>query len=924
MLYGRRRELATLRQLLDGARAARGGALLVRGEAGVGKTAMLEAAAADATDMRVLRIRGAEAEADLAFGGLHALLRDHVDRIGRLPESQAAVLRGALGLGEQTHADRFLTGLAVLTMLGDLAEERPLLCVVDDVHWLDRSSADALLFAVRRLHAEPVAVLLAARAGHAPSFAASDLQQVHLGRLDQADAARLLTDTYTRMPPRARARVLAEAGGNPLALLELARDMAPDGTPRSHGWGDSAAEAVLDLFAERVAALPERTRTLLLIAATEGPGQTAVVLAAARQLGADATDAAPAEAAELVRFSTHRVEWRHPLAAAAVRRAATLAQRMAAHRALAAAVDPQLDADRRAWHRAAATIGPDEDVAADLVHTADRARARGGDSAVAAAYERAAEVGTIGEPRGRRTLAAAHAAVQAGQFDEAETLARRAADAWAAADVVAESASIEASVAEEGLRMSSAHSILDAAAQRVAPTDPGSAGRLWFRAVDAAIAAGDTRRVAASARQAAQAGLPAHARVFALARAAAGFAGDPGAVADALDALRSLVGQSEPTQEGAGRESPLLLSWLLLLGDDTAALAAGESQAHRQRQRGAAGILPWTLSGLARAQWNRGRVLDALASVQEGLTLARDTGQGLSRSYLAAIHGDLAAARGDTDTCTEVAAGADAGLARALAACSLNLLDLGQGRYEQALDRYDLVAGPEFRIFTHGALPDLVEAAYRQGEVRAGEDAAAWFYAWAEQAAQPWALGVAARCRALLEPDPDAAARRFTEAVSWHRASSGRPFERARTELLYGEWLRRHRTRGAARAPLRSAAELFGALGADPWTERARGELRAAGESSTSAPGEASAALRRLTPQELQVVRLAVAGLSNREIGARLFLSPRTAGYHLSNAYRKLGVASRRELQHVVPFEGPAGGTAEASDPLTPASSRRP
>ncbi|QVQ52336.1 AAA family ATPase [Spiractinospora alimapuensis] len=890
MLYGRDTERAELRAMVASARSGRSTARIVRGAAGIGKTALLDATVAEAPDFHLLRALGVESESELAFAGLSALLGRYSDRLDRLPDAQGRALSAALGLGSGGDHDRFLVGLGVLTLLAELAEEHPVLCVVDDAQWLDRSSAEALLFAARRVHAERIALVFAARRGHAPEFTAPGIDELQLAPLPEPAARQVLDDALGPASTYVRDRLLREADGNPLALRVLARGGST--ATRSEPVRTSTERAI----AAELAHLPERTRTLLLLVAVDATQDAGVVFAAGRALGADVHDLAPAERADLVRVTEGRVIPGHPLVRAAVLGAATTHDRARAHLTLANALHPEVDADRRAWHHAAAQNGPEESTARELERVAERSSARGGFAGVGAALERAAELSPDPERRGRRTLGAANALLHAGSLHQAEELGARAAALLPHPVDRARVAEIRATVAEEGGRPRAAFRTLVDAASAVAESDPHRADHLYFRAVDAAITACDVDAVT-RITDGAPGGDRGGTAAAALARAATGFASDSDdALATAVASLRHLVEIPQPA-DAPSRDAPLRLSWLLLLGDDTGLLDLAEAQAQEQRARGAVGVLPWTLSGLARAQWNSGRVHEAVASATEGATLAAQTGQNLSASYLASIQTELAAVQGDGAR-GAAAIGPPGGdvtaVSRVLDACVSVLRDLGQGRHERALDHQAVLTDGNHRMFTFAALPDLVEAAARAGEPERAADAGHWFVRWAHHTASPWAVAVAARCQALLATSSEAE-RYFARAVDHHRTSGTRPFERARTELLYGEWLRRHRGRAAARPLLRSAADLFESVRAHPWARRSHAELRATGESRRH-PTSVSTGLDRLTPQELQVVRLAAQGLSNREIGGHLFLSPRTVGYHLSNAYPKLQVASRREL----------------------------
>ncbi|MDV6011641.1 AAA family ATPase [Haloechinothrix sp. LS1_15] len=902
MLHGRSREQATIDAMLTSARNGHSATLVIRGDAGIGKSALLDYAAHTASDMRVLRGAGVESESELPFAGLHLLLSGHLDRLDALPDKQAQALRGALGMAPVAGSDRFLIGLAVLTLLADIAEEQPLLCLIDDAHWLDHASAEALMFTARRLHADGIVLLFAARDLHAPAFPAHGLPELRLTELDGDAASALLDECAGDLPHHARSHILQEAHGNPLALLELpAAQREGQLTPYSPAVRPQAPRSrIQHTFAERIRSLPEATQALLTVAAADDTGDPSVILPAAAAFGASLEDLEPAERKHLMHYVDGSLAFRHPLIRTAAYQHAPLRRRLEAHRALADALRQPEQADRRAWHRAAVSTGPDEEVAAELDATAEHARARAGYGAVAAAYERAAMLSTDAHQRANRLLAAAAAAADAGQLERADTLASQASEHLDDPVAGARLASIRATIAEERHQPDRAHQLLATAGVAVARHDPKAADALLYRSVDSAMAACDIDAVTDVARRSAPLPLDHPSRAAAMATVAAGFhSTDAGTVGQGVAALRELVSAERPRlHELPLRDAPLVPGWQLMLGDDEDALTVAGELTQRCRDEGAIGVLPLALSVLTRAQLYLGHHHDALASGMEGLRIAEDTGQSLSGSYLTSALADLAAIQGDGELVTSLTAES---VARGqqpdnvLVACSLSVLDLGLGRYEAILGRLAELGTGLNRTFSQFYLPYLIEAAVRAEQPERATEPLAWYRAWAEHSGNSWACAVAARCQALLAGDSDGAREHFTTATELHRQSPGRPFERARTELLFGEWLRRNRARGEAREQLRSALAIFQRLGAAPWIERTTSELRATGETVNSR-GNGRDLLDKLTPQELQVVRLAATGLSNREIAAQLFLSPRTVGYHLYNAYPKLGVSSRVEL----------------------------
>lgn len=887
-LLGRAGELATLDRLLGDVRHGRGHALVVRGEAGIGKSALLRHARDTAGDALVLHGGAVEAEAHLPFAGLHLLLHPVLHRIGELPAEQASALRRALGTGTGGRADRFGTNLAVLGLLALLARERPVLCSLDDAHWLDRASAEALLFAARRIGEHRALLLFAARDVHAPPFPSAGVPELRLSGLEPAAAEELLVLHAGDLPRHLREEVAAEARGNPLALIELsaAHREGRAGSRLGGIPGLPTQSRIQHSFADRIAGLPESTATLLLVAAADGTCDTGTVLDAATLLGCSIEDLRTAELEQLIMFTDNCIGFRHPLIRAAAYQSAPVARRLAAHRALAEVLDSEDNADRRAWQLAAASTGPDEHVARALEDTAQRARARGGYVAVADAYERAAALSPAQDERGRRLTAAARAAADAGQLERACELALQATTQLSDPVAQAWAAMIHATLSEDHGNAREAHRILARTAGSVAAREPSLAGKLLFWAAASAWSAGEPDATRAASALAEELGLPDAPLVRRLATAATA------GVAEATSALRSLLDEQDELplhctdQPLALRGQAELARLHLLLGDDLTAHDLAAGVAADARAQTADGVLPHALAVLAEARLQLGDHEAALADASEGRRIAEDIGQRRSLGTLAGTLARLAAIEGAEQRTGTLAAVADP----ALAPAALGLLDLGLGRHEAALDRLTSLAGEAGPLDSVRVLPDLVEAAAR---ARQPQRASAWladYVCWAERTGRPGALAVALRSRALLgEPEL------FERAVELHAADGGQPFERARTELLYGEWLRRARRPARARALLRSAVAQFDRLGATPWAERARTELRASGESLTTAASAARAA-ERLTPQERRIARLAAAGLSNREIGSRLFLSPRTVGYHLYKAYPKLGVASRGEL----------------------------
>ncbi|MEV0349870.1 AAA family ATPase [Nonomuraea sp. NPDC050680] len=981
MLYGRGAEQAEIDALLEAAEAGRSGAVLVKGETGIGKSALLGYAAGRAAGWPVLRTLGVESETELPFAALHLLLRPVLGHAERLPPGQAAALRGAIGAAPSEVADRFLVGLAALTLLSDLAGDGPILCLVDDAQWLDDASADALLFAARRLDAERVVMLFALRDGAATprpgAMAAPGLAELRLGRLEAAVAEEFLADRARDLAPQVRRRVLDEAAGNPLALIEFVAVLTPEqragrlsplpfageSGPLSHRVR-ATFEAYIDRF-------PEPARAALLVAAADDTGDLDLILRAAARLGATVADLALAEREELIELSAAGLSFRHPLIRSAAYRGAPYFRRVAAHLALAESLsdqtgkclgdpmgrplnnwtaaslddqaaeslDGQARADRRAWHRAAAATGPDEKVAGELERAALRARDRQGTAAASVAYERAADLTADTARTARRLISAAELAVQAGQLKRAARLADRAAPlATTLATTPAELAclaQVRACVEMEQGSPSAAGRILAEGADHVLTADPALAARMLAEAIRYASVAADPKLARDADRRLSALALPVSPPLPAPLPArpqppqpeeprppqAEGSQPPqrqelpspqpeeprppqpprPGVLAAGMAVMARLVegrvvADLSPIRAAArlARDSPDLLplaaSLSIVAGDEVTAHGLAESLVARCREHGLIGVLPQALALLAQAQMLRGRHREASAAASEALTVVADIHQAHRSGHLHGLLAWLAAVGGEEERCLELAAKAegDVEATRALAAWALGLSQLGQGRAGAALDHLH-AAGDRHPVVALCAAPDLVEAAVRAGRADLAEGAAARFEGWAALVERPWADAIAARLRGLLA-EGDEAGGHFARAVA---VPADQPFQQARNELLYGEWLRRAHRRSDARRWLRAAFDAFDALGAAPWARRAHGELEAAGAAAVSRSG---GRLDRLTPQERQVVRLAATGLSNRQIGARLFLSPRTVGHHLYKAFPKLGVASRAQL----------------------------
>ncbi|MFJ2029564.1 AAA family ATPase [Streptosporangium sp. NPDC087985] len=895
VLYGREREQAELDSLLRAASASRSGVRVLVGEPGAGKTALLEYATAHADGFAVLAARGVPSESRLPFAALHRLLRPLAPLVDGLPGPQRKALAVALGQAEGPAPDRFLISVAVLSLLSEAAERGPVLAVLDDAHWMDGPSLDALAFAATRLEAEGVALLAAARPDHPSVF--HDLPVTPVGGLTP-DAAGRLIGTLAEGPvaDTVRSRLVAHTRGNPLALREIVGCLTTEqlagrtALPRPLPIGPGLERAYLD----RIAALPEETRTLLLLAAVEAEIDAATLLRAASHIRIDVSAIEAAEAAGLVQLSETGVRFRHPLMRSAVYQGAGLTRRRWAHQVLAETSGPP---DRRSWHRAAAALEPDADLAAELEETAARARVRSGYAAAAVALERAAELTPTESQRGRRLVAAAWDRWLAGHTDLAVQLLDRARHSAG----THEPGGIDFLSGVIGLRGGATKDAYESLLSAARLLDPVMALRALMGAAEAASYAGDHVRLAAAARRADSLDTtPGTRAVLMRAYLSAMAEAASGDIPRALGPLREVV-------RTAGLvDDPDALGWAgtaaLMLGDDANARSLSSRAVALARTRGAVTAVPQALEPLIYSELWTGRLGIAGANALEGLRLATDTGQLNCVCHLRALLALHAAIEGDEHTCRERAQAAlafarrhEIGLAAAVAVWALAFSDLSAGRYGQAAQRLTRMTragtGLGHAAITMLSAPHFVEAAVRSGDRERAVRALGMFRFWADTVESTWAQALAERCRALLADGP-AADGHYRTALELH-ALSERDFERAHTALLYGTYLRRGRRRAQARDHLREAFEIFERLGAPRWRERARAELRATGE-SVAGPGNPIGEV--LTAQQLQIARFIAEGATNREVAAELFVSPRTVDYHVRNIFAKLGITSRAEL----------------------------
>jgi len=910
-LLSRRSECAALDQLVASVRAGPSRALVLRGEAGVGKSALLEYLVQHAPGCGIARAVGVESEMELAYAGLQQLCAPFLDRLERLPGPQRGALGTAFGLRDGDAPDRFLVGLAVLSLLSDIAEKRPLVCIVDDAQWLDAASAQALAFVARRLGAESVGLVFAVREPSGERHL-EGLPELAVGGLDDGDAQELLgTVLAGPLDERVRDRIVAETRGNPLALLELPRGRTP--AELAGGFGLSGSPAlpgrIEQSFRERLAPLPPSTRLLLLVAAAEPAGDPVLVWRAAAGLGIGPDAAASAAAEGLVVFGA-QVRFGHPLVRSAVYRAGAPEERRRVHRALAEATDADVDPDRRAWHRAQAAAGLDEDVAAELERSAGRARARGGLAAGAAFHERAAELTPDLRRRAQRALLAAQGKHQAGAPDAALRLLAMAQAGPLDEHERARAQLLHAQITFAMTRGRDAPPLLLEAARRLEPLDPRLARETYLEAFAAALSAdrlvrgGDAREVAAAVL-AADWEPPTRACDLLLDGLALltreGYVAGTPALKVALRAFRD-----EPLSE----EDELRWLWLACriaraLADDGAWDELTARHLDVARRAGAFSALPVALTDRALVELFSGRIGVAMSLAAESDAVVEATGSHLTLRtsiVLANWRGRDAEALALIEARRQDVLRRGEGLWLAANDWGSAIRYNGLGRYEDALAAAEQAAeaarglGPSILL-----LAELIEAAARSGQAERATGPLAQLAEIAHAAGTDWALGTHARATAMLA-EGEAAERLYREAVERLSHVKTRA-TLARAHLLYGEWLRREHRRVDARKQLRVAYAMLSDMGMEAFAERARRELLATGETVRKRTVET---LDELTPQEVQVARLAAGGQTNPEIGAQLFLSPRTVEWHLGKVFGKLGVSSRKELRAALSDVGAA------------------
>jgi DNA-binding CsgD family transcriptional regulator len=885
--------------------------LVVHGEPGVGKTALLDYVAGHAVGCRVTRAGGVESEMELAYAALHQLCAPMLDRLGHLPAPQRDGLRTAFGLSVGAAPDRLLIGLAVLSMFSDVADERPLICLIDDLQWLDRASAQVIAFVARRLVAESVGLIVATRA---PDPEMSTLAKMHLAGLGEVDAHVLLDAALTApLDEQVRDQIVAETQGNPLALLELSRGATVQELAGGFGLpGASRLSAAMEEgFRREVAAVPDQTQRLLLLAAAEPLGDPALLWRAAARLGIDAEAAAPAVDAGLAEFGT-RVRFRHPLVRSAAYRSASVHDRQLVHAALAEVTDPQLDPDRRAWHLAHAAPGPDDHVAAELERSASRARARGGLAAAAAFHERAAMLTLDPMLRSERALAAASAKVEAGTFEGALDLLAVAEGGPLSDFRRARADLIRARLAYVTGRGSDAPPLLLKAAKRLEAIDAALSRETYLDALSAAMFAGRLAEgggvldVARAAEASPRLSSPIAADLL-LDGLAAHFKRES---ASAVPILRRAVtaARRETSSDDAMRWLLLASIAALHIWDDEGWDVLSARHVELARSAGALTELPLALSSRAVMLLSAGELTAATSLIQEAETVTEATGDSVAPHgalALAAFRGRQGEAAALIEATTKDVIRRGEGVGLTIAEWADAVLNNGIGDYRMAMAAAQRAADHPADIgVSNWATVELIEAASRTGMTDAVADALGRLTEMTRSSGTDWALGVEARSRALLSEGPEAE-RLYREAIERLGRTRVRA-ELARAHLIYGEWLRRERRRSDARAQLRIAHGMLDAMAMEAFAERAWRELRATGE--TARKRTMAVSNEQLTPQEAQIARLARDGLTNPEIGARLFISARTVQYHLRKVFAKLGISSRSQLGRVLPTGRPLHG----------------
>jgi len=922
MLLGRGAELLAIDQALASARLGKSSRLLIRGEPGIGKTALLEYAAGQAGSMRVLAARGTEFEADMPFAGLHELLHPTLGLLDRLPPIHAAALRSSLGLGPRIEADRLIIGAAALGLISAYAEEAPALITVDDAQWLDRASAEAIGFAARRLFADPVAILVAVREGEESPFFAAGIPELRPGGLDQTSATALLEQAGGgHVSSEVATWMLNATGGNPLALLELGHE-----APRMSALPYEnlpVATTVERAYLRRADGLSDGARRVLLVMAASGTPELGLVKRAATELGLEASDVERAEAARgLVTERANRVEFVHPLARAAIYHSASPADRRAAHEALASVMTGSDDVDRRAWHLAAAASGWDAAAATALDGAARRARESSGYSAAASAWTESARLTEQPELRATRLFNGAESAWLGGRAEEAVDLLGLARKLAEALELRVDIENLSGHIAMRRGSVADGHRTLVGAADAIEPVDRLKAIRILADAAVSTFGAGHPADMLVAARKAmdlVRPGDPPESAVFA--HVAYGvLAVLTGRGSDGPRHLHESVGLFKVVPVDSA--DPLVLVCAGFVGLFLREAEAGRDLLDRAldqaREHAPTAALPAVLFMLGRDAAATDRWPLARAHYEESVRVARETtqftfiaGSMAGLAWLDALEGRVDECRAHAGEALEVAEQYGMGLYKAWSLIALGQLEMGLGRPDTALGHLlsceSFLAEISINDPDLSPAPDIVDALVRLGRLAEAREAANRYQPSAEAKGQPFALARAARARALVAGD-HRYIDEYEAALRFHEATPD-IFERARTHLYYGERLRRMRRRVDARQQLRAALKAFDQLGAAPWAERAMTELQASGE---TARVRDDSSRQQLTPQELQVALTLAEGITTREAAARLYLSPKTVEYHLRHVYDKLEIRSREELRTVLLAQSRPAGERKA------------
>ncbi|MEW2079568.1 LuxR family transcriptional regulator [Streptomyces sp. NPDC013433] len=894
-LLAREREVDRVRTALSATREGHGSALVIEGEAGIGKTALLRYVCGTLDDERLVRVTGLEFEATFSYAALHTLCAPLMPGLDRLPAPQQEALRVVFGLADGAAPSRFLVGLAVMGLLSDAAEERPVLCVIDDAQWLDRASAQALAFVAHRLDSERITMVFALREPDSvPELV--DLPRLSVTGLPRAAARTLLASEFRApLDERVRERILAEARGNPLALLELPRTVGP--TRAAGGFGLPQAvplsRRIEESFERRLRPLPASTRTLLLIIAIEATGDAPLVWTAADRMGVGGDALAAAEAAGLTAMDG-TVRFRHPLVGSVVYRTASPAERRRVHEVLSQSMSAKEDEDRRVWHRAQSAVRPDEDIAAELERLASRAGARGGAPAAAAFLEWAAGLTPDAGTRAWRALGAARAAHGAGDYPKAERLAVEAQAGPADESRDAQADLVRAQVAFAQRRLRDAPRLLLNVARRVAPFDAGLARQSLVDALATGALLGrhsdEMREALAAARQAPRRSGPPTTIDIILEGLLALL--DDGA-RDAVPPLRRALADA---RDPVWLQRPALASLIAVeLWEDEAYVELTRTQVREVRKAGALGSLSVGLAMSAAVAAQAGDYAEATALIAEEEALAEVLGASAlpyPRLHLESVRGRASAEPFLSGTLRE-ALERDDGQAIAMAQWALSVLHNGLANYQSALESARAAVRRDEPAITGLALIELVEAAVRCGETAEAADALAALRRRTGLAVTDWARGVEAYCTALTLGDDEQAEHRFRQAVDLLNDCRV-VLHPTRARLVFGQWLRRAGRRREAREYLREALETFSAMGAEAYAALAARELSATGEHARRGTTDP---VDQLTERELHIARLVATGATSKEIGVRLFLSPRTVDAHLRSIFRKLGITSRRQLR---------------------------